>query len=279
MSDGGAKGDGRCGAWRLGVVPYLNGVPLAWGFTCGPEARHVRYVREVPSRLVEYLHNGELDAAIVSSIECFRNTHAAVLPGLGIAATGEVLSIKLFATRDLSSVRKVALDSSSRSAAALTRVLFAEMCGTVPHFLRRPPDLDSMLLDCDAALLIGDAALGADAPPGVDEYDLGRVWYDFTGLPFVYALWGGRQESFDAGLGDLLWRSWEYGMEHLDEIAEAEAARLGLSRELCLDYLGRVITYRLGEPEEAGLWRFLELAAKHGLLELVARERVMVAGR
>jgi len=236
-------------------------------------------VRDVPSRLAEYLHGGDLDAAIVSSIECFRDGHADVLPGLGIAATGKVLSIKLFATRDLTRVCKVALDSGSRSAAALTQVLFAELCGTAPRFVRRPPDLEAMLSECDAALLIGDAALRAEAPPGVDEYDLGEVWYGLTGLPFVYALWGGKQESFSAGLGGLLWRSWEYGMEHLTEIADSESARLGLSRQLCLDYLGQVITYKLGEAEEAGLCKFLELAAKHDLLGAMPRVRVAVSGR
>ncbi|MGQ9525852.1 MAG: menaquinone biosynthetic enzyme MqnA/MqnD family protein [Armatimonadota bacterium] len=265
--------------WRLGVVSYLNSVPLAWGLTTGPDASRVQAVKDVPARLAEYLHGGGLDAAIVSSIECFRNAGVSVLRGLGIAATGEILSIRLFSSRELTRVVKVALDSSSRSAAALTRVLFAELYGTSPRFVRRQPDLDAMLSECDAALLIGDTALQTEAPRGVDVYDLGREWYKLTGLPFVYALWGGKQECFETGLGELLWRSWEYGMDHLDDIALAESDRLGVSRELCESYLGQVITYKLGEPEEEGLYRFLELAAKHELVGPVPRSRVMIAGR
>ena len=255
---------------RLGVVQYLNAQPLVYSFAVNPPPGGVEAVRDVPSRLAQMLRDGRVDTAIISSIECFRGPNLVALPGVGICAKGRVLSIKLFTTRDLSAVRTVALDVGSRSAATLTRVLFAELFGAAPEFVTRPPDLDRMLAECDAALLIGDAALRT-VEPSIRVYDLGEVWLEFTGLPFVYALWVGRPGAFKDGLGGLLLEARDYGLTHLEEVARTEAARLALDEELCRHYLCDIMRYHLGEEEVAGLRRFVELAGKHGLAPPVDR--------
>lgn len=282
---------------RLGVVSYLNTRPLVYRFLREP-APEFELVHEVPSALAARLRSRDLGAAIISSIECFRGGGFEMLPGAGIVSHGAVLSIMLYCRVPPDRVRSVALDANSRSAAALTRILFREYWQADPEFVSLPPDLESMLRTCDAALLIGDPALrqgvgawkvgggpstrgGRVASRKVAEaeeedaasregplvFDLGAVWTEMSGLPFVFAVWAGWPGAFDHERGVLLLAAKEYGKAHLPEIAVQESRALSLPLELCQAYLGGAIQYDVGERELEGLRCFVELAQRHGLLK------------
>src|SRR5947207_2847003 len=169
---------------RFGVVPYLNVAPIIEGLRGDPS---VELVRDVPSRLLDRLRRGEIDAGIVPSIDYASAPELLAVPGIAIAARGPVRSVRLLHGVPLDDVRTVALDESSHTSVALLRVLLRERLGRDPEYLTRPPELDAMLEEADAALLIGDAALfaGEDQP----SLDLGAEWLARTGLPFVFAFW------------------------------------------------------------------------------------------
>jgi chorismate dehydratase len=271
--------------WRVGVVPYLNADPLAAALSESPqtlpcgERAEVRAL--VPSRLLPALLNGELDTALVSTAGVLPYPSLRILPEMCVASRGPVRSIQLYCRRPLEQVRTVALDASSRSAVALTQVLFAERWRTAPEFSTQPPDLASMLEQSDAALLIGNPALQANemldtgrwAGPAVLRFDLGAEWHDLTGLPFVYAVWAVPAVYSDNGrtpdgerLSRLLLHAKRWGMQRLRPLAERGAKELGLPEGVTLDYLTRAIHYDLGAEERAGMERFCELALRHGIL-------------
>ncbi|MGC8832668.1 MAG: menaquinone biosynthetic enzyme MqnA/MqnD family protein [Armatimonadota bacterium] len=264
---------------RIGLLEYANTKPILFGMESMPHSIRPRITLGTPSAVVEMLCRGDLDAGVVSSIECFRRDGLAVVPGIGITAKGEVMSVKLFAAKELSLVRSIAVDRGSRSAAVLTRILFAELYGAQPRFVSCRPDLDTMLLTCDAALLIGDSALTSPAPPGVDVFDLGREWYQLTGLPFVYALCAVRNPLLVEDVYKLLIASVERGQKYLSEIVRSEAERLGLEPELLDRYFREVLRYVLTPEDEAGLRKFVELAAVHGLAAPDADRSICVAQR
>ena len=264
---------------RIGLLEYANTKPILFGMGSIPLDRRPQITLATPSAVVEMLCRGDLDAGVVSSVECFRRDELVIVPGIGIAAKGEVMSVKLFAAKELSRVRSVALDRGSRSAAALTRILLAELYGAQPEFVSCKPELDTMLLSCDAALLIGDSALTSSAPPGVDVFDLGREWYQLTGLPFVYALCAVRNPLLVGEVYRLLITSVEEGQQHLVEVVRLEAERLGLEPELLDRYFREVLRYVLTPEDEAGLRKFVELAAAHGLVAPSADRSICVAQR
>jgi chorismate dehydratase len=164
-------------------------------------------------------------------------------------------------------IRSVALDPESRTSNALTRVLFAEFWRRSPEFVTGaagvPPSFDR----ADAAVRIGDKALFEPPPPGARVYDLGAVWSERTGLPFVFAAWIARRGVIDREIYRVLHDSRRRGSQVLGLIAEDYTWRGAQYPELALDYLTRNIRYRLGGPEVRGLRRFLELAAIHGVIE------------
>jgi chorismate dehydratase len=245
---------------RVSAVSYLNTSPLVWGLLHGPQQGAFDLRFELPAICAESLEHGTADLGLVPVIEVERQGLASV-PGLGIASDGAVRSILLISKVPAENIHSVAMDDSSRTSVALTRVVLAERYGVRPVTATHRPSVDAMLAGADAALIIGDPALRYD--PGASPYrvyDLGHEWKELTGLPMVYAVWAGR---FPSEAPPILQASYEFGREHLNDIVDGEAAARGFGADLARAYLTRHIEYELSARHEAGMARFGELARKH----------------
>jgi chorismate dehydratase len=250
---------------RLGAVGYLNARPLVHGLDARTDFFHLRF--DVPSRCATLLYEGEIDLGMIPSIEYLRGPEPyRIVPDLGIISDGDVASVALFSRVPLAEVRRLGLDTSSRTSAGLTRVLCREAWGIDPEFVSLPPGSAAAVEDCDAALLIGDPALFLDyQSAGLTKIDLGAEWTRLTGLPFVWAFWAGRPGAIDAAGVAALQTARNEGLRDSDAIADAYC---GPGRAaVCRAYLRDNIKYRLGDRETQGLRRYYELAAKHGLVE------------
>ena len=268
-------------AWRIGVVPYLNADPLAAALR-EPNAAElvggeIDYRALVPSQLLQSLLAGELDTALVSVGGILPHPELRILPAGCVSARGTVTSIVLYCRCPAAEARTVALDASSRSGEALTRVLFAERWKTSPEYVTMPPVLDQMLEHADAGLLIGNPSLQANLAlrhgeyPGLvaEQHDLGAEWLATTGYPFVYAVWAvpsSQTPEQSAELTALLDRALAWGKAHRPLLAERGAAELGLSVPACEEYITNIIRYDLGSDERAGMQRFCDLGVQHGVL-------------
>ena len=221
---------------------------------------------EIPARCADLLRSGEVDIGLVPVIELERQP-LEILPGLGIASRGEVLSILLISKVPVSEIRTLALDASSRTSVVLTQMVLAEKYGVRPRTVTAAPDIEAMLRTADAGLVIGDPALRVDREvPDRVVLDLGAEWTDWTGLPMVYAVWAARAGFDWRPASEALRESWEYGRDRIDQIASAEHARRGISRELARDYLTRNIHFEIGPEYALGLARYRELARNAGLV-------------
>lgn len=239
---------------RYASVPYLNARPLREGLE--DDAGAVRL--ETPAELTRLLGAGEVDVALAPIVAAFETPGAAVVDAGAIATRGAVGSVLLFAKLPPEEVRSVALDASSRTSAALTRVLFSRLWRTEPRYVARAPDDDPAAAAEDAVLLIGDPALVARwaGPPPID---LGHVWCEWTGLPFVFAAWIARSPAIAAAAQAPLRRAAARGRAALDRIAEEGAASLGLPPAAARDYLRHRLSFDLGDPERRAIARFREL--------------------
>jgi len=252
---------------RLGAVSYLNAEPSVHGLERAPG---FRIERDVPSRVAERLHAGEVDLGLVPSIEYAFGRYA-IVPGIAIASRGPVRSVCLFHRGPIEAVRRVALDTSSRASAGLVRVLLHARLGRDLEYVPMAPGLDAMLAAADAALLIGDPAL--DALSDLARLDLGAEWTRLTGLPFVYAFWAGPQGAVSPEGVRTLQAALAQGQGALGAIA-ARHARGDATRAATYEaYLRDNIVYRLGEAERAGLLEFLRRAHALGLVPAVPELR------
>jgi chorismate dehydratase len=248
---------------RIGCVPYLNAKPLIDWFhspDCDIPAE-VHYV--VPSRLPAMLADGMIDVALVSIFERFRSPDLTLIPDISISADGPVKSVRLFSCSPFEHVRSVALDTSSLTSVALTRILLKERYGITPEYVSHPPDLDAMLTRCDAGLIIGDLKLFDT--PATHILDLGEAWKDLTGLPFVYAAWLARSDAPIGAVTAALTRARDSGMARLDSLSTRWAAELQLPLDRVQDYFYNVMEYNLDTPKQRGMEMFETKCREHGL--------------
>jgi len=260
---------------RVGHIQFLNCLPLYWGLMRSGALLDVDLRKDEPDRLNQALVAGELDIGPISLVEYLRHADdLLLLPDLAVGSDGPVLSVNLVSTRPLDRLdgARVALGSTSRTGVLLARMLLAERYGVAPEYFTCPPSLTEMLLEADAAVLIGDAALRAthEAPRrGLLVTDLGQAWRDWTGLPMVFAAWGVRREFARAhpglvkGVHEAFVRSRELCLTELDAVATA-AARWEPFDSATLRSYFQVLDFSLGPRQVAGLREFARRAAALG---------------
>jgi chorismate dehydratase len=215
----------------------------------------------VPSGCADALAQRQADVGIVPSIEYQRLDGARILPGMSIASKREVKSVVLLSKMPLAQVQTVALDESSRTSAALVRILMHKFYARRVQFSPAKPEPGEMLKQADAALLIGDPGLTYRGPAEV--HDLAREWRKFTGLPFVFAVWMGRADlsAYHADFAASL----AFGLAHIDDIAAEWGPKLGITPAAVKIYLTQNIDYSLDEENQQGLKLFYQLAHEVGI--------------
>jgi chorismate dehydratase len=260
---------------RIGAVGYLNARPLVYGLDRSPRF-DLRF--DVPSRCAALLHEGAIDLGLIPSIEYLRGDYR-IVPGLAIASRGTVASVALYTTRPMDAVRSIALDTSSRTSVALTRVLCQGLFKVAPSFEPQAPDLPAMLARADAALVIGDNALFLDGGSvrtadgrdvAVEKIDLGEAWLQMTGLPFVYAFWAGPAGALSAADVGELQGARDAGVERPDELGREYYPGDPARQAVAARYLRDNIKYYLGDDERAALDLFYRYAAEAGVVPAAA---------
>jgi chorismate dehydratase len=189
-----------------------------------------------------------------------------VVPEIAIVSRQRVRSLLIFSKCDIREARTVALDTSSRTSVAVTKILFAEYYKTNPRFDDCAPDLDSMLRYHDAALLIGDAAMRANSK-SLLVYDLAEQWHEFSGKPLVMAVWAVRRAVRERISAKTFFDSRAYGFAHLEDIVESESNRSGWTPKDIREYFTQDLDYSMSDESVAGVNLYFELALKNGLIE------------
>jgi len=261
---------------RLGRIPYVNCLPVYGAIDRGIETVAAEIVTGTAAELNDLLAAGELQVSVVSAVEYARNAAAYhLLPDLAISCDGPVHSVLLFSHRPVTALQDAAvlLTSSSRTSILLLELLCRHRWGVRPRFATvraEAVDLDALGgLPHDAVLVIGDAALHLAARGRYPHVvDLGQAWKDWTGLPFVFAVWAARRDADQdaaAGIHRTLLRSRAWGLAHLDELAAGAARQTGIAPATCRAYLGD-LDYALSYRHLAGLTDFFRRLAQDGLV-------------
>jgi chorismate dehydratase len=249
---------------RISAISYLNTAPLMWDFEHGPAGADFDISYTVPSACAADLQSGAADIGIIPAA-AYTTVHGlAILPGIAIASRRAVRSILLVSKVPVENIQSVALDTSSLTSVALTKVLFAKYWNGDRVYSSMAPDLDDMLRQHDAGLVIGDPALKVDRSQYF-TYDLAEEWVRLTGKPFVFAFWAVRLAALKDSPTDLaaiFQNSRDHGLapDNLRKIAAEWAPRLGLSEVGVQSYLMENIHYYLDTACIEGLQLFYSYA-------------------
>jgi chorismate dehydratase len=257
---------------RISAISYLNTAPLMWDFEHGNAGAKFDISYTIPSRCAAQLADGSADIGIIPAAAYTTIPGLQILPGVAIASRRSVRSILLVSKAPLEQIRTVALDTSSLTSVALAKVLFAKWWGAGRTFTLMEPDVERMLRQHDAGLVIGDPALQVDRSRYL-TYDLAEEWVRLTGKPFVFAFWAVRQAALKdvsppLDLAEIFQQSRDHGLEreNLEQIAREWAPRVGLHEADVKKYLTENIHYYLDASCIEGLQLFYRYAADYGLL-------------
>lgn len=271
---------------RIAAIRFLNPAPLMWDFDHPPLAVPLatRYDIEsmMPAQCAQRLIDGTADLGLVPITAFARSRNLRMVPGCAIASKGAIRSLLLIfrASQGIDGIRTIASDTSSRATHAYVQIMAQRFWKIPAKFVQHAPNLDAMLAACDAALVIGDPALLAledrearRKRTGEDlvYMDLGTEWRTLTGLPWISALWGVREEALrsraerDQLVHDLI-ASRDAGLTHVDDLADEWAMHIEVPRATIHTYLSRNIHYSLDDECCEGLQRFYELAAASQVL-------------
>jgi chorismate dehydratase len=205
----------------------------------------------------------------VPAIEYQRIPDVTIVPGVCVGSRERVRSVNLVSKLDdLREVRKVALDESSRTSATLVKIIFREFLGFEPEWVSAAPDLNAMLDENDAALIIGDPGM-TFSRRGFEVFDMASLWRKHTGHGFVFAIWMiGTTASPEAQSIDFVAACRE-GVARTEEIIDFYQPTLGLARDELQTYLRDNLSFFPDEELRAGLNLYYQLAFKHGLIPAV----------
>jgi chorismate dehydratase len=255
---------------RISAISYLNTVPLMWDFEHGTAGADFDIQYTLPSSCAAALLAGQADIGIIPAASYTQIPDLAILPEVAIAARRPVRSILLVSKVSLDKIKTVALDTSSMTSVALTKVLFERWLGAGRMFTPIAPNVDEMLREHDACLVIGDTALRVDRSQYI-TFDLAEEWIRFTGKPFVFAFWAVRRaalEKTNLDLPAIFQASRDHGLQpdNVAYIAREWAPRLGISEADVHRYLTESIHYRLDPGCIEGLQLFYRYAQECGAL-------------
>ncbi|WP_328887642.1 menaquinone biosynthetic enzyme MqnA/MqnD family protein [Streptomyces sp. NBC_00316] len=263
-----AAGDDRRSRPRVGHIQFLNCLPLYWGLARTGTLLDLELSKDTPEKLSEQLVRGDLDIGPITLVEYLRNADQLVaFPDIAVGCDGPVMSCVIVSQRPLEELdgARVALGSTSRTSVRLAQLLLAERYEVSPDYFTCPPDLGLMMQEADAAVLIGDAALRAslhDAPRlGLQVHDLGQMWKEWTGLPFVFAVWAARKDYLAAhpAMVNEVHRAFlasrDLSLEEVTKVAET-AARWEVFDAQLLERYFTTLDFRFGAAQLEGVKEF-----------------------
>ena len=265
------------GSLRVGKVDFINTLPVFYPLESGAVDHDFEIIADTPAVLNSLLASDQIDLGVVSSIEYGRNFDKyLLLPDLSISCKSRVCSVLLLSTVPLEQLndREILLTPKSSTSTALLKLLFLRRFEVTPHYRERNYHLDGAGWPegVKAVLAIGDDALRLKKNRAVSlALDLGAAWHEWTGHPFVFAVWALRHGSVAQRDGQvhqahkILLEARDYGLNHLEEIAATVDKCSWFSRRECLQYL-QTIEYDLDSDKQAGLRLFFDMLYETGEL-------------
>ena len=253
---------------KFGIHDFINAQPILASLIEMGEWIKLDIHTDTPARLADQLGDGQLDLAMIPTIEYLKQVETLrLLPGISIASRNKVGTVLLISQYPLNEIKSLAIDNRSRTSVALLELMFKDEFSSGLKWLVCNPSPQKMLREHDAALIIGDPALGFKKE-GTIVYDLSEEWYQRTGKTFVHAVIAAR-EGVEIGdrIVEIFRLAKQAGLMRITNIARAQARQTGFPENLLVDYLKNKIRYNLGAEELDGLGYFQSLCHSSGLIE------------
>ena len=252
---------------KLGIHDFLNASPILLLLKeKGPDLGF-KIVTDSPAALADRLNLGDLDLAMIPSVEYFKSAdNYRLVPNICIASRGQVRTVLLLAKKPISEITSIAADIRSRTSVALLKILFPFNDNLSIHPF--PPDPKSMLAEHPAALIIGDPAFKLNKlSSDITVYDLSEEWFKQTGKPFVHAVLAVSEKvTLNKNQKNLFQIARVQGYRRIKEIVSNYKNLPDVENAVLEDYLENKIKYNLDDEGIDGLNHFINLCYQNGVI-------------
>lgn len=259
----------------IGKISYTNSWPVFHNFHPSSLRFPAEMVSEVPAILNRGMADGSIHVGAMSSFAyAAASDRLLLLPELSVSADGPVRSILLFSRLPLQQIAggRIAVTNTSATSVNLLKILMEKAVGGKPEYISVDPDLDRMMDQADACLLIGDSAIRASwQDQGYRVTDLGQLWKEWTGLSMTFAVWAVNREAAIskpaaiAEIAEAFADSKKYGLQNLTPIIREACSVIGGTASYWNGYF-RNLCYDFGERQQKGLNLYFRYAYEMGLL-------------
>lgn len=245
--------------YKVTVVNYLNSKPFMYGIERTDLKDKIDFLDEFPALCAESLIQHKTDVALIPAAMILKLQTPHIVSPYCIGSDGKVQTVCLFSNVPIEEVTDVILDYQSRTSVRLFQILAKEYWKINPQYHPSEPGFSQYITGNTAAVLIGDRTIKFfDKYPYI--YDLGEIWKQHTGLPFVFAAWVAN-ESLDQEFLTEFKKSCEVGLDAVDDIV-ADYAEVNNDHFNLEDYYKKYMSYPLDEKKKAGLELFLTKVAE-----------------
>ena len=252
---------------KFGIHDFLNASPLLLPLKEKGVDMGFQIITDSPAALADRLNIGDLDLAMIPSVEYFKLADRyRLISDVCIASRGKVQTVLLLAKKPISEISSIAVDIRSRTSVALLKILFPfNLNVSIYPF---PPDLESMLANHSAALIIGDPAFKLGVlDPNITVYDLSEEWFQQTGKTFVHAVVAVREKiNLGQAQKKFIQKAKVEGCRRIKEIVHIRKNLFKMDINILEDYLENKIRYDLDDGAIDGLTHFSNLCYEHGII-------------
>lgn len=267
---------------RIGASNHLANRPLLFGLDdAAPEGFEL--VNEEPGSLALALERGELDAALIPSIEFLRGVGERTVPGPALVAKGGTRGLLLVAKKPLAEVERIAVDEFSRTPLVALRAVLDKELSILPDLCvvkRRPLNASNWREEYDAALLTDDEALQyaeSEKDPSETCYDVGEMWLSIFAQPLVVSVWAYNDPRVGKQIEPVLVAARDRAMKNLSALCEAIARGSSYTPGFLLKYYSSAWGFHLGSAEEEGLRLLEDVAYEYQLIQQRRLENAAIA--
>ncbi|MEA1898240.1 MAG: menaquinone biosynthesis protein [Bacteroidota bacterium] len=243
--------------YRISAVSYLNTMPFLYGLRNHKVMNQIELVLDHPARCAEKLLSNEADIGLVPVAVLPEMNNPEIISDYCLGARGPVHSVILYSDVKLHEIESIKLDYQSRTSVNLARILAARYWKIKPNWTPAAFGFENNSLNSkEACLIIGDRSFGMRKKhPYV--WDLSEEWWNFTGLPFVFATWTANKQidkEFLKSFNEAL----RYGVSHIREAVDKAPENTALGRIELFHYLSEDMSYPLDNEKKEGLNRFIK---------------------
>jgi chorismate dehydratase len=241
---------------RVALVSYINTRPFTDGLQSvfGPD--EIELQLRPPADCGIALRDGLCDLALVpcGSLVDFQNI--GLMNDHCIGADGAVDSVFIFSQSPITECDRLLLDEHSRTSNGLARILLREFWKhPLPEEMPQTRDF-SGIEGKSAGVAIGDRAYQMKGKFKY-VYDLAGMWKEWTGLPFVFAVWAYHRDRVTAAQLERVREGLEAGRRGRKESAGRWAAEYGYTVEQAEKYLCESISFTMDAAKHEAFGRYM----------------------